>query len=917
LQRNFRSIVRVSFLLLIVVMTSGCWLFPVEEEREVVVYDMPSLREIYKDYFEIGAAVSSAKRSTNTLQNHRGLIKHHFSSLTAENEMKPNALQGREGHFTYGDADKIVDFAIDNDMKVRGHTLVWHAQTPDWFFKDEEGELIYEKDDISEKDRRLVIERLENHIEEVMTYYGDKVYAWDVVNEAVVDEGPATHRDDSPWYRILGDEFMEIAFRKAHEVDQDAILFYNDYNPEMHYKRGRTISMLESLLAKGVLIHGIGIQGHWDQNSNIAEIDQAIEMYADLGLEIHITELDVGMEGTTKERQAERYRDLFKVFKKHSKVLTSVTLWGVTDDSSWRKGANPLLFNAQGEPKPAFWAIVDTEKSWQENREEHIRVDTEENPLKNSFSSIVNLFGEIKSKVADFALSRKSVAFAAERDTSDGGKKMKEGNMGKTVKVPGYSNPLRDYKLGADPYAVVFEGRVYIYLSSDEYMTDAEGNLIENSFAQLNRVFVISSEDMVNWTDHGAIPVAGIHNANDGQGIAKWAGGSWAPAATHKKINGEDKFFLYFSNSAGSIGVLTADSPIGPWSDPLGEPLITHNTPGVRGVVWLFDPAVLVDDDGTGYIYFGGGLPGGRYPSQAQIANPKTARVIQLGDDMISTVGEAVTIDAPYMFEDAGIHKYNGRYYYSYCTNFGARPSGQDVPPAGEIAYMISDNPMGPFEYVTTVLKNPYHFFGVGGNNHHAFFEFNDQWYIVYHAQTVAKALLGDGKGYRSPHINEVEFDEDGYIKEIIGNRIGIAQLKNLDPYKRNEAETIAWNKGITTEVSGAPGGFDANPDLNLNVTNINDDHWIAVAGADFGEEGATQFQANVASTVGGTMEIRLGTPGGKLVGTLQVTPTGGDQKWELMETEVDKIAGVHNVFFVFKGENETNLILITGNSNS
>lgn len=882
LQRNLRSIVRIAFLLLIVVMASGCWLFPVEEEREVVVHDMPSLREIYQDDFEIGVAVASASWSSKTLQNHAGLIKHHFSSLTAENEMKPDALQGHEGRFTYNDADQIVDFAVANDMKVRGHTLVWHAQTPDWFFIDEEGtpltdvledkNLPAKKDPVTEEDRQLVIDRLENHIEEVMTYYGDKVYAWDLVNEAVTDDWRATHRDDSPWYDILGDEFMEIAFRKAHEVNPNAKLFYNDYNA-------------------------------------IRDLKRAIEEYTALGIkEIHITELDVGLNGKTEDQQAKYYAELFKFFKEHSDVITSVTLWGVTDDSSWRSGENPLLFNAQGEPKPAFWAIVDTDKSWKENREEHIRVDTEENPLKNSFSSISNLFAEIRSKVADFVLSRKSVAFAAERDTSDGGKKMKEGNMGKTVKVPGYSNPLRDYKLGADPYAVVFEGRVYIYLSSDEYMTDAEGNLIENSFAQLNRVFVISSEDMVNWTDHGAIPVAGIHNANDGQGIAKWAGGSWAPAATHKKINGEDKFFLYFSNSAGSIGVLTADSPIGPWSDPLGEPLITHNTPGVRGVVWLFDPAVLVDDDGTGYLYFGGGLPGGRYPSQAQIANPKTARVIQLGDDMISTVGEAVTIDAPYMFEDAGIHKYNGRYYYSYCTNFGARPSGQDVPPAGEIAYMISDNPMGPFEYVTTVLKNPHHFFGVGGNNHHAFFEFNDQWYIVYHAQTVAKALLGDGKGYRSPHINEVEFDEDGYIKEIIGNRIGIAQLKNLDPYKRNEAETIAWNKGITTEVSGAPGGFDANPDLNLNVTNINDDHWIAVAGADFGEEGATQFQANVASTVGGTMEIRLGTPGGKLVGTLQVTPTGGDQKWELMETEVDKIAGVHNVFFVFKGENETNL---------
>ncbi|MDI9412636.1 MAG: endo-1,4-beta-xylanase, partial [Bacillota bacterium] len=306
MQRNLRIIVRIAFLLLIVVMASGCWLFQEEDDREVVVYDMPSLREIYEGYFEIGAAVSSSKWSTNTLQNHRGLIKHHFSSLTAENEMKPDALQGHEGRFTYNDADQIVDFAIDNDMKVRGHTLVWHAQTPNWFFKDEEGELIYEKDDISEEDRQLVIERLENHIEEVMTHYGDKVYAWDVVNEAVTDDWRATHRDDSPWYDILGDEFMEIAFRKAHEVNPNAKLFYNDYNAEMDYKLGRTVEMLSSLLAKDVVIHGVGIQGHWNTDDNaIRDLKRAIEEYTALGIkEIHITELDVGLNGKTEDQQA-------------------------------------------------------------------------------------------------------------------------------------------------------------------------------------------------------------------------------------------------------------------------------------------------------------------------------------------------------------------------------------------------------------------------------------------------------------------------------------------------------------------------------------------------------------------------------------------------------------------------------------
>lgn len=182
--------------------------------------------------------------------------------------MKPDALQPREGAFSFSTADKMVDYAVDNNLKVRGHTLVWHNQTPAWFFRDEAGDLIHEKpkEAIAEADRELVKRRLEEHIEQVMTHYAGKVYAWDVVNEAVSDDYTTTHRPDSPWYIILGEDFMRIAFTKAHEVDPEAKLFYNDYNPEMYYKRGRTIDMLKFLLDEGVPIHGIGIQGHWSAN---------------------------------------------------------------------------------------------------------------------------------------------------------------------------------------------------------------------------------------------------------------------------------------------------------------------------------------------------------------------------------------------------------------------------------------------------------------------------------------------------------------------------------------------------------------------------------------------------------------------------------------------------------------------------
>lgn len=362
--RKWRKITGCAALLLLVlalILGVGCSYSTAGELPEI-----PSLKEIYSDYFEIGAAVNGT-----TVTTHKALIDKHFSSLTAENEMKPEGLQRQEGRFLFQVADRIVNHADSQGMKVRGHTLVWHAQTPDWFFRDKDGKRIDQKAVITEADRQLVRERLEQHIETVMKYYTGKVYAWDVVNEAISDDGRYILRQDSPWFKILGEEFIEIAFRKAHEVDPDALLFYNDYNIERAYKRDRTIEMLKKMLDKGVPIHGVGIQGHWSVGDSIPEVEQAIKKYAELGLEIHITELDIGTRDISPAglaRQAEYYRQVFALFKKYSDVITSVTLWGISDRATWRPNDNPLLFDKQMEPKPAFWAIVNTDKSWEENR---------------------------------------------------------------------------------------------------------------------------------------------------------------------------------------------------------------------------------------------------------------------------------------------------------------------------------------------------------------------------------------------------------------------------------------------------------------------------------------------------------------------------------------------------------------------
>ncbi|QGH33486.1 family 43 glycosylhydrolase [Gracilibacillus salitolerans] len=456
-------------------------------------------------------------------------------------------------------------------------------------------------------------------------------------------------------------------------------------------------------------------------------------------------------------------------------------------------------------------------------------------------------------------------------------------------KTPPNGNPLVSHKFGADPYPLIYQDRVYLYATNDEIEYDENGNVTDNTYAGINTLTVISSSDLVNWTDHGEILAAGP------DGAAKWAKNSWAPAITQKVIDGKDKFFLYFANNGSNIGVLTADSPLGPWTDPIDQPIISRETPGVDGVPWIFDPAVLVDDDGTGYLYFGGGIPDEEYEM------PNTARVIQLSDDMILTVGEAKPIPAPFMFESGGINKYNGRYYYSYCSNFytGDRPAG--VPGAGEIAYLTSDHPKGPWTYQHAILKNPGYFFNVSGNNHHAMFEFKGTWYISYHAQTLS-AAMGIEKGYRSTHLNEIYFDEEGQIEPIQADLQGVEKVKNLNPYETTEAVTMAWQAGINVS-KPSDTNFD---EQDRVVSEIKQGAWLAVSSADF-EHAAKECVVHLASeTEGASIEVRLDSIDGEIVGQIDVPNTGG--KWIELSFPVEVDKGIHGVYFVFKGDSNQSL---------
>ena len=530
-----------------------------------------------------------------------------------------------------------------------------------------------------------------------------------------------------------------------------------------------------------------------------------------------------------------------------------------------------------------------------------------------TFKAADKLFATVTLKMTGYADKDTTVNVSADYITADKGTveydvkacsldiKEKYLNTKALAKKLGYSNPLVTTDFGADPYAIVYDGRVYVYMTSDDYEYDAKGNLKDNSFNYIKTLRIISSDDMVNWTDHGEIKVAG----NDG--AAKWASHSWAPAIAYKQIDGKDKFFLYFANDASGIGVLEADTPLGPWKDPIGKPLLTGKTPGCEGVVWCFDPAVLVDDDGSAYIYFGGGVPSG------QQNNPKTARVAKLGEDMISIDGEAKEIDAPCMFEDSGIFKYGDKYYYSYCSNFISphKDKKDGYPGYGTICYMVSDNPMGPFTYAGEVFENPQKWFGVGGNNHHATFVYEGKSYFIYHAQTLSKAQeeaqgLAPGtltKGYRSTHIDPIELNSDGTIRPIAGTYEGISQLKTINPYERIDAETVAWNAGIKIADCAEEGKLFK--DFNRQITDLQDGDWTSVAQAAFGNRGAAEFTVKAASKSGGQIEIHMDSPEGALVGTVNVEATGSEDTFKEFSCKLDRITDTHNVFLVFKGKAE------------
>ncbi|ACM59742.1 endo-1,4-beta-xylanase [Caldicellulosiruptor bescii] len=328
--------------------------------------DLPSLREKYKNYFKIGVAVPY-RALTNPVDV--AFIKRHFNSITAENEMKPEALEPIEDNFNFSIADEYLNFCRKNNIAIRGHTLVWHQQTPNWFFENPQ---TGKKLTNSEKDKKILLERLKKYIQTVVSRYKGRIYAWDVVNEAIDENEPDGFRR-SDWFNVLGPEYIEKAFIYAHQADPNAQLFYNDYSTENPVKREYIYKLIKSLREKGIPIHGVGLQCHISVSwPSVEEVEKTIKLFSSIpGIKIHVTEIDISVakeygediDEETKRylliQQARKLKDLFDVFKKYKNVVTSVSFWGLKDDYSWLQGDFPLLFDKDYQPKFAFWSLID------------------------------------------------------------------------------------------------------------------------------------------------------------------------------------------------------------------------------------------------------------------------------------------------------------------------------------------------------------------------------------------------------------------------------------------------------------------------------------------------------------------------------------------------------------------------------
>lgn len=352
--------------------------------------DSVTLKEAFSEAFLIGTALNE-RQILGEDQRGQELAVREFNAVTAENVMKWEQIHPEPDEYDFEAADAMIELAEEHDMFVVGHTLVWHSQTPDWVFHDEEGELL---------SREALLERMKNHIQTVVGRYEGRVDGWDVVNEAILDDGSMR---ETYWYEIIGKDYLVKAFEFAREADPEAELYYNDYSLELPEKRQGAVELVEYLQENDAPITGIGTQGHFMLDGpSLENIEQTITAFGDLGIDVMVTELDIdvlppafdhmgadvnmsaelrdelnpyseGLPDSVQQQLTQRYSDIFEIYLDHHDDITRVSFWGVTDGDSWKNNwpvngrtNYPLIFNREWEPKPAYHAIIELAREYSE-----------------------------------------------------------------------------------------------------------------------------------------------------------------------------------------------------------------------------------------------------------------------------------------------------------------------------------------------------------------------------------------------------------------------------------------------------------------------------------------------------------------------------------------------------------------------
>lgn len=481
--------------------------------------------------------------------------------------------------------------------------------------------------------------------------------------------------------------------------------------------------------------------------------------------------------------------------------------------------------------------------------------------------------------------------------------------IAKNYKETSNGNPISASVFCADPTALEYKGRLYVYGTNDHQEFIANGKKGDNSYGNIKSLVVFSTADMVNWTFHGTIDTKKICASWGNNPWYQGYGVSWAPSVTWRTTAaGTDEFFLYFCNSSHGVGVLKANSPIGPWKSPLKKLMIHYDSPGAfpMNSSANFDPGVVIDDNGVGWISFGGLNDGGQLL-------PDNARIAKLKPSMTELDGEAVRIPAPYHFEANELNVIDGKYVYTYCSHWTRNNTewntyknkhgiNASIPEGGTMCYMVSDNPTDPDSWVYKGAYGP----GVGGNNHSHLQKFKDHYYHIYHnhgsvlldAMKKAGAVDGSAGDYRSICVNEVTVNESTQkISQAKLTIEGVKAICNLNPYELQQAETMATCGGVSYEdfanLGSSEGlGNDASKNLKVKMAK---GAWTMVRSVGFGDLGAASFTFRAKGS--GTMEIRLGRYN-KAAATVNFSSLAFTN--HTVELDPATFQGVKNVYFIF-----------------